>query len=176
MLTKCYTEVNIYCAATAVTPPCRIAAERSSCLMPPLCCYAFPPAARKASVAAHIIIIPQQPENTSPTNGFLISSLIFVLLRAFSFASGGQCAYKANGPTQRRRAPKGAKSGNRPPFRRAPVKRIRSTDGYSAVAPTAASRFGDPRGRRGAANASLSLAKVKEERKSSLSPVLGKGS
>ena len=132
----------------------------------------------KASVAAHIIIIPQQPENTSPTNGFLISSLIIVILRAFSFASGGQCAYKANGPTQRRRAPKGAKSGKRPPFRRAPVKRIRPTDGYSAVAPTAASRFGDPKGRRGAANVSVFRSKKKKQKqkKSSLSPVLGKGS
>ena len=122
----------------------------------------------KASVAAHIIIIPQQPENTSPTNGFLISSLIFVLLRAFSFASGGQCAYKANGPTQRRRAPKGAKSGKRPPFRRAPVKRIRPTDGYSAVAPTAASRSGDPSGRRGAANVSVFRSQKKKQKQKKL--------
>lgn len=152
----------------------------SSRLIPPLCCYtfplAFPSAAPKASAAAHIIIIPQQPENTSPTNGFLIASLIFVLLRAFSFASGGQCAYKANGAYAAPPRPKGAKGGKRPPFRHVPVKRIRSTDGYSAVAPTAASRFGDPSGRRGAADVYLSLANEKEERKSSLSRKRGKGS
>lgn len=73
------------------------AAERSSCLMPPLCCYAFPPAARKASVAAHIIIIPQQPENTSPTNGFLISSLIFVFCALFLSHPEGNALIKPTG-------------------------------------------------------------------------------
>ena len=73
------------------------AAERSSCLMPPLCCYAFPPAARKASFAAYIIIIPQQPENTSPTNDFLISSLIFVFFALFLLHPDGNALIKPTG-------------------------------------------------------------------------------